>query len=136
MLPSLLLALLPSAAAVKLAYTPPPALLAKAEAEVDCNLPGTYRVQDFVGRSNDTGQTLAAYNFTFIDTVTQVTTLCHYNSSSSSTTPPGLTPRYACDDGEVKFIWEDGKKVLWMIERVCPGSDGYVVTLQTPSACR
>lgn len=121
----LLLALLPSAvAAATLAYTPPPALLAKVEAEADCALPKSYTIQDFVGRSNNTGQTLAAYNFTFVDTTTKVTTLCHYNSSSTSTTPPGLTPRFACEHGEIKFIWEDGDKDLWMIERVCPGPDG------------
>lgn len=127
MLPGLLLALLPSsAAALNLAYNPPAALLAKAEASEDCNLPRSYTIQDFVGRSNNTGQTLAAYNFTFTDTTTQVTTLCHYNASSTSTTPPGLTPRFACEDSEIKFIWEDDDKDLWMIERVCPGPDGYV----------
>jgi hypothetical protein len=121
-----LLALLPSAAALKLAYSPPAALLAKAEANEDCNLPRSYTIQDFIGRSNNTGETLAAYNFTFTDTTTQVTTLCHYNASSTSTTPPGLTPRFACEDSEIKFIWEDDDKDLWMIERVCPGPDGFV----------
>lgn len=129
MLPTLLLALLPSTAALNLAnlaYTPPAGLLAKAEADADCNLPRSYTIQDFVGTSNNTGETLAAYNFTFTDTTTEVTTLCHYNSSSTSTTPPGLTPRFPCEHGEIKFIWEGDDQDLWMIERVCPGPDGYV----------
>ena len=126
MLLSLDLGFLPTAAALQLAYSPPAALLAKAEAEEDCNLPRSYTIKNFSGKSNDTGETLSSYDFTFVDSATKTTTLCHFNSTSTSTTPPGLTPRYACENGEVKFIWEEDDKDLWMVERVCPGPDGYV----------
>jgi hypothetical protein len=123
---SLILGFVPFATALQLAYSPPAALLAKAEAEEDCNLPRSYIIKNFSGKSNNTGETLSSYNFTFTDSTTKTTTLCHFNSTSTSTTPPGLTPRYACENGGVKFIWEDDDKDLWMIERVCPGPDGYV----------
>ena len=31
----------------------------------------------------------------------------------------------ACEEGDVKFIWEDSDRQIWMIERVCPNPDGY-----------
>jgi hypothetical protein len=62
-----------------------------------------------------------------VDQVTSITTICSFNSSSVSTTPPGLTPRYACAHGDVKFIWGDAQKQLTMVERICPTAKGYVV---------
>lgn len=121
-----LLASLPSAFAARLAYTPPAALTAKAQADDDCVLPRNFKVQGFTGRSNDTHSTLGTFDFKFVNAETKVQTFCHFNSSSESTTPGGLAPRYACEHGEVKFIWEDDDDYLWMIERVCPGQDGYV----------
>lgn len=123
----LLLASLPSALAGRLAYTPPADLLAKVAANDDCVLPGNYKIKGFSGQSNDTENTLGSFNFRFIDSETKIESLCHFNSSSESTTPGGLTPRYPCENGEVKFIWEDDERSLWMIERVCPGEDGYVL---------
>lgn len=122
----LLLASVPSAFAARLAYTPPPGLLAKAAAD-GCVLPANYKIQSFIGQANDTGPTLGSFHFNFIDSETQVESRCHFNSSSESTTPGGLTPRYPCENGEVKFIWENDERSLWMIERVCPGEDGYVL---------
>ncbi|KAF4122581.1 hypothetical protein GMORB2_6887 [Geosmithia morbida] len=120
----LLLAALPSVMAAKLAYSPPASLLSMASAEdSDCTLPAEYKIQNFHAQSNNTGSTLDAFDFKYIDAETQVTTLCHFNETSKSTTPDTLTPRYACEDGEVKFIWEDSEGQLTLIERICP-SDG------------
>lgn len=125
----LLLAALPSALAAKLAYAPPATLMAKAQSQDDdCDLPPDYQIKNFSGKSNDTASTLSAFDFTFVDKVSKVTTLCHFNSTSKSTTPGGMTQRYACENGDVKFIWEKDDKDLWMIERVCPGDDGQVLS--------
>ncbi|KAI9902945.1 hypothetical protein N3K66_002297 [Trichothecium roseum] len=93
-------------------------------AQDNCVLPQNYTINNFKGQTNSTGSSLSAFNFQFIDKETQITTLCHFNSTSESTTPEGLAPRYSCENGEVKFIWEYDDSKLWMIERVCPGQDG------------
>ncbi|KAH7326490.1 hypothetical protein B0I35DRAFT_405725 [Stachybotrys elegans] len=118
---------LPGALAVPfsmLAHRPSSDVVRRADGDADCVLPRDYRVQEFAARTNDTGTTLSSLHFTFADTATNVTTLCQYNSSSTSTTPPGLTPRYSCENRDVKFIWEDEDSQLWLIERVCPNPDG------------
>lgn len=125
------LAALPSAMASMsaLAYHPPAELLEQSQTDSACNFPPDFHIQNFVAKSNGTGPaaTLSAYNFTFVDQVTSITTICSFNSSSVSTTPPGLTPRYACAHGDVKFIWGDAQKQLTMVERICPTAKGYVV---------
>ncbi len=125
-LETLLLSALPCAmAAQQLAYTPPAALMAKAQAVDDeCVLPISFKIGNFSGKSNDTKSTLSSFNFEFSDVETKAKTLCHFNSTSKSTTPGSLTPRYPCEDGEAKFIWENDAMALTMVERVCPGPDG------------
>ncbi|EQL02009.1 hypothetical protein OCS_02275 [Ophiocordyceps sinensis CO18] len=121
----LMLASLPGLAAAATAYVPPPALLAKARDPTDkCILPGDFHVRDFAGISHDLGTTLSEYNFNYLSPATQVSTSCHFNASSKSTTPDWLTPRFSCQNRDVKFIWQDEKKSLLMIERACPDTKG------------
>ncbi|KFA48415.1 hypothetical protein S40293_00258 [Stachybotrys chartarum IBT 40293] len=123
----LFLTSLPSALGVSiamLAYSPPAEVITRAETSPECILPRDYHVQNFTGYSNDTGTTISSFDFTFADTATNVTTLCHFNSTSTSTTPPSLTPRFACENSDVKFIWENPDRQIWMIERVCSLTDG------------
>jgi hypothetical protein len=94
------------------------------EQNADCELPPNFTIKDFTGKSNDTGSTISSFDFTFLDDTTQVTTFCQFNSSSISTTPGGLQKRFACNDGETKFIWEGEDDQLWMIERVCMTDSG------------
>lgn len=124
MLFNLLLASLPLAQGSALLYSPPAALMAKVMADESCNFPANYEVLDFAGQSNVNSSTLESFDFEFQDTDTQVTTLCHFNESSESTTPTGPRPRFPCENGDVEFIWENDVKKLWMIEGICPGSDG------------
>lgn len=126
-----LLATLPSAMATMsaLSYSAPPELLAQAQSQSNCNLPPGFQIKDFTAKSNETGPaaSLTAYNFTFVDQTTSVTTNCQFNSSSVSTTPPGLTPRFACDKSGVsgvKFIWDNTRRQLTMVERICPNTRG------------
>jgi hypothetical protein len=125
---NVLLAALPSVAlGAQLAYSPPPALMAFSQAADDCIFPANYEVRQFGGLTNSTrGTTLESFDFSFASLETEVTTPCHFNSTSESSTPPGRTPRYSCENSDVEFIWESDKRQLWMVERVCPGSDGYV----------
>jgi hypothetical protein len=99
-------------------------MMSQIEQNNNCQLPAEFTIQDFDGKSNDTGKTLSSFNFTFRDDATKLNTLCQFNSSSVSTTPGGLQGRFACEDGETKFIWEDDEDKLWMIERVCLGESG------------
>lgn len=122
-----LLAALPTALAAT-AYTAPASLMAQVDADDTCEFPDRYHIKNFVAQSNDTGKTLSSYKFSFVDNTSNVTSLCQFNSSSVSTSPGGATARYACEDRDVKFIWRDEQKDLTMIQRVCPGSDGYVLT--------
>ncbi|UKZ92142.1 uncharacterized protein TrAFT101_007108 [Trichoderma asperellum] len=122
------LAALPFAMATMsiLAYHPPAELLAQSQSDSSCNFPADFHIQNFVAKTNETGPaaTLSAYNFTFVDKTTSVTTRCSFNSSSVSTTPTGLTPRYACADGDVKFIWDNAHRQLTVVERICPNAKG------------
>ncbi|POR33071.1 Uncharacterized protein TPAR_06732 [Tolypocladium paradoxum] len=124
---ALLLASLPGLAlAAATAYVAPPMLLAKAnDPSNSCVLPGDYHICNFVARSNDTGRTLFAYDFDYLDTATNSSTTCHYDAATSkSTTPEGMTPRFPCEDRDVKFIWVDKMQKLVMIQRVCPDTTG------------
>ena len=112
-----------SAAISALAYNPPMGLRTMA-AEAGCNFPNDFQISKFTAKSNNTGTTLQSFNFTFFEDNNDVRTFCQFNSSSVSTTPAGLEPRYACENRDIKFIWEDDKKKLWMIQRLCPGADG------------
>lgn len=103
-------------------YNAPASLLARAAA--DCSLPSQYIISDFTAKSNDTGNSIQEYKFNFEDETSKVTTLCQFNASSESTTPSGLEPRYPCEKGDVKFIWQAEQDKLWMIERVCPTASG------------
>lgn len=123
---ALLLAALPSALAMT-AYTAPASLLAMVEADDSCELPKGYHIKNFKAKTNNTGETLTSYNFTFVEPTSGVTSFCQFNSSSVSKTPSGMLPRYACEYRDAKFIWRDDEKDLTMIQRVCPGSDGYVL---------
>lgn len=126
----LLLAALPSAMASKLAYSPPANLMSMASTQdSNCVLPAGFTVQDFKARSNDTGNTLQAFDFKYADQETGVNTLCHFNETSKSTTPDTLTPRFACENSDVKFIWQDDKGSLTLVERICPTASGYVLDM-------
>ncbi|PNY28269.1 Uncharacterized protein TCAP_01804 [Tolypocladium capitatum] len=124
---ALLLASLPGLAlAAATAYTPPPLLLAVAnDPSNSCVLPRDYHIRNFVAQSNDTGRTLCAYDFAYLDTATNSSTTCRYDAATSkSTTPDGMTQRFECRDPNVKFIWVGEMHKLVMIQRVCPGTTG------------
>ncbi|PHH67264.1 hypothetical protein CDD81_3033 [Ophiocordyceps australis] len=116
---------LPSAAVAFSIKALPASLAAQLQdASSDCILPGQYAIHDFVAKSNDTGTTLSEFEFKFIDAETGSSTKCHWNTNTSSTTPPGMTPRYSCQDRNIKFIYDAPSKKLVMIERVCPNQQG------------
>jgi hypothetical protein len=57
-------------------------------------------------------------DFAYLDESTRIETSCHYNATSQNVARPEITPRYACDNTDVEFIWQNGK--LTMIEAACP----------------
>lgn len=124
----LILAALPAAWAARAAraYAIPQTLaLRAADTSDDCNLPDDYHILDFSAQSQDAGNTLSAFNFTFTDDTTIITTDCYFNSTSTPNPSQGKpVPRYPCNDRRIEFIWEDDTQKLWMIQQVCPGSDG------------
>ncbi|OAA65014.1 hypothetical protein ISF_04424 [Cordyceps fumosorosea ARSEF 2679] len=123
------------------AYSAHPMLL-KAVEQQGCALPSNYTIRDFVGQTNGTNADADASSPTYIafayaDAATQVQTRCQFNATSKSTTPEGLTPRFACENRDVKFIWQPGQ--LTMVERACPNPQGTPlyeasgsVTIQAP----
>ncbi|KOS21190.1 hypothetical protein ESCO_004226 [Escovopsis weberi] len=107
-----------------LAYRPTYDMVAMAEAN-NCTFPAHFRIHDFIGTTSAAGGAnasapLDAFNFKFEDDKTGARTFCQWNASSVSSTPAGLTPRFSCEDSNVKFIWEDGQRELTGIERICP----------------
>lgn len=122
----LLLSVVPTAWAASVAYAVPQSLALRAsDVDDDCNLPNDYHILDFAAQSQDAGKTLSSFNFTFVDDSTIITTDCHFNSNSTAAPSNGKpTARYLCSDKRIEFIWEDDDQKLWMIQQVCPGSDG------------
>ncbi|KAL7824157.1 hypothetical protein V8C26DRAFT_385060 [Trichoderma gracile] len=121
-----------------LSYSAPPERLAAAQKEAGCNLPAGFQIKDFTAKTNGTGPTpaLTAYSFAYSDPDTNVAVKCSFNSSSVSTTPGGLTPRYACEDSDVKFILSGATgRTLTLIERICPGPNGYVMSHHITERC-
>ena len=124
-LSSLLLGALPSMALAGTAYTAPAALAAVAKDNSnDCVLPVSYHVLHFMGGKNASASDLDKYHFKYRNTNTNLTTSCSWDTTSTSTTPEGLTPRFACADSNVKFIWQGDQNRLTVIERVCPNTRG------------
>ncbi|KAF5008211.1 hypothetical protein FDECE_5486 [Fusarium decemcellulare] len=107
------------------AYAVPQALaLQEADAtDSGCTLPDAYHVRNFKAESKDSGKTLSSFDFNFEDEDTKVTTPCHKNSSSKAVESPG-SPRYACDNSLIEFLWNDRDQKLWVMEKVCTGTDG------------
>lgn len=117
---------LPSALGAALQYSPPAGLMAKVMASDDCGFPASYEVRNFAGQSNDTGSTWKSFDFGFNDRDTKVTALCHFNSSSESSSPGAPNPRYPCENEDIEFFWEKSTQKLWLVEGICPGPDGLV----------
>ncbi|KAK2591681.1 hypothetical protein QQS21_010618 [Conoideocrella luteorostrata] len=119
------LAALPVALASSLAYTPPPALMARAkENPTACAFPNEYRVSNFEGQTNNNGTTLSAYKFTFINPATNSTTACKYDEGSTPEKSANGIPRFACNNKAVTFSWSSEQQKLAVIQSVCPGSNG------------
>ena len=58
--------------------------------------------------------------FGFIDSLTKVQTTCSMNDTSKPGGPSNDTPRFACDNPRVQFIWQAGD--LTLIEQTCPNA--------------
>lgn len=89
----------------------------------DCTYPEAFEIQKFgtwkPAAGNNASSTIY---FGYVDKDTNIQTSCEYNSTSANVAKPGYTPRYACDNPAVVFIWQNG--TLTMIERACPGQSG------------
>ncbi|KAJ6788569.1 hypothetical protein PWT90_07993 [Aphanocladium album] len=109
-----------SGASVATAYSAPPMLLKAAEQQ-GCDLPQEFHIRNFVGQANGTEDAPAPtfFSFSYSDPASKVDTKCQLNATSKSTTPAGLTPRYACDNSNVKFIWGQQNQQLTIVERAC-----------------
>ncbi|KAK3942734.1 hypothetical protein QBC46DRAFT_244325, partial [Diplogelasinospora grovesii] len=110
----------------KLAYALPASLPTSFFEDDSCNLPASFEIAEFQTWSPAAGNTDhgPVINFGYKDNGTGIDTECHYNSSSVNVGPEGLTPRYACDNSYVTFIYQNDTNVLTVIEVACPGSSG------------
>lgn len=116
-----------SGASVATAYTAHPMLLKAAEQQ-GCDLPKDFHIRDFVGQANGTADAPAPtfFSFSYADPASKIETKCQLNATSTSTTPAGLAPRYACDNRDVKFIWGQASQQLTIVERACLSPQGYL----------
>lgn len=96
-----------------------------AAAQDGCVFPAQYTISNLIGTSNDTHKpTMSAFTFDFGDVETKTTTKCTFNEKSVNVAPNGGVPRYACEKPNIEFIYDIDATKLWLIERLCPGSDG------------
>lgn len=109
------------------AYQAHPLLLQAAQQQ-GCDLPQQFHITSFCGQSNNTSDSPAPsfFHFNYTDPASKVDTSCRLNATSRSTTPEGLTPRYACENRDVKFIWQQDHSKLTIVERACRSPQGYV----------
>ena len=78
-----------------------------------------YEIQNFTIWTPAPGSNASmTIDFGYVDESTNIETSCHYNATSKNVARPQLTPRYACDNSVVEFIWQNG--TLTMIEAACP----------------
>lgn len=85
----------------------------------DCIYPEGFDILDFtIWTPTTRSNASSTLNFGYFDESTNLQTTCRYNASSKNVAQPDLSPRYACDNAIVEFIWQDG--MLTMIERACP----------------
>ncbi|KAM0329886.1 hypothetical protein ACHAQA_004051 [Verticillium albo-atrum] len=119
---SLLLLAAPTTNAMAAYMASLPQEIAALVAADDCQLPDEFSIQNFVAESANGGKALDSFEFGFVDDSTVVDTSCFFNSTSEAVNNDGRTPRYACNDARVNFIWQNGS--LTLIEGVCPGEDG------------
>lgn len=104
-----------------------PTMMANILAQNDgCIMPATFDIRNFhVFAPQDSSKSFLI-QFAFNDTDTNINTNCQYNSSSVNVGPEGLTPRWACDNQNVQFIYENGDNstdndpTLTIIEKACP----------------
>ena len=90
----------------------------------DCILPKHFVVHKFnifVPLSKTTAEK-AIINFSYVNNGTSIYADCHYNQTSINVAPKGSTPRWACEDGRVQFIFNAERASLTLIEKACPGS--------------
>lgn len=87
----------------------------------DCVLPEAFIIEQFQMWTPATGNNHSALiNFAYWDSSTDLQTICRLNATSQSVAKPGRAPRYACDNADVEFIWQN--TTLTVIERACPQS--------------
>ncbi|KAK4218214.1 hypothetical protein QBC37DRAFT_412803 [Rhypophila decipiens] len=87
-----------------------------------CALPDNFTVSYFLAFTPDTAsgnQNSPLVHFGFQDIATSISTMCMYNTSSVNVGPEGLTPRYACDNEMVEFIWDSEEVTLTVVEKAC-----------------
>jgi hypothetical protein len=100
-------------------YNLPIAIKSIFEADETCTLPAQFQIEQLQEWTPEAGNNNSAtVNFAYWDNSTQIQTICHFNETSENVAPnPDLTPRYACDDPTVEFIWQ--YPTLTIIEKAC-----------------
>lgn len=104
-------------------YKIPPSMLQLMAQDDGCTLPAGFDIAGFLlwapdPASNNTNSPIISFGYS--DKTTNITTICQYNNTSINVGPEGLTPRYACDNQIVQFIWNSDKNSLTVVEKACP----------------
>lgn len=114
-------------AAGVLPYTLPADFPVSILASDDCVMPQKYTVDSlriWLPAATNTDYNMTA-DFHFVDAQTSIDTLCHRNATSPNVADEGDTPRWACENSFVEFIWQDS--TLTLIEKACPNNGGYAL---------
>ncbi|KAB5580734.1 hypothetical protein GE09DRAFT_449541 [Coniochaeta sp. 2T2.1] len=111
---------LPTQAAYKIPFT-----FNKFLALDTCSNPARFEVQNFTIWTPAAGNNASTViDFGYLDKGTNLQTTCHFNATSRNTMPKGYTPRFACENSIVEFIWQNETQKLTMIEAACPDDTG------------
>lgn len=109
------------------AYKMHPMLLQAAQ-QMNCTLPGKFYVRNFIGQPNGTVADAPAPSFctfSYEDPASTVKTFCQFNATSKSITSKGPAPRFACENSNVEFIWQNG--LLTLVGRACLSLQKWVI---------
>ncbi|KAL2165206.1 hypothetical protein VTH06DRAFT_502 [Thermothelomyces fergusii] len=102
-------------------YHIPPALTKVAHTSNFCIPPQEFVIKNFQIWNPDAHNNRSitiSFDYSDDSVMPAINTKCQLNHTSVNVGAKGLTPRYACDDVLVKFMWTNG--TLTVIEKACP----------------
>jgi len=115
------------------------AQIAELLAAAACQTRRSFTVKDFklwTPVSGNANETTLSFRYTDTGEPAPINTACHLNSTSKSLTAgSGHTPRYACENRRVNFIWQKNSELVPIEEASCSDQSGCVIPAARAASC-